>query len=93
MNKIDYEELLNKMIMKAKELPIGTEITTYELLTMAIPQVNTNEIDLMKLDYNFKVSTKKNGLIIDNSIHYDEVIGLPFNIGFKIVKVKYNEQY
>ena len=39
---------------------------------------------MFMLDYELKAKAEEQGIIIDNTIHEHEVLGLPFNIGFLI---------
>lgn len=96
---VDYEfidTLLHRMCTKMKELPVGTEICTAQLLDLVTEQheyvygdfiyegVTLNLLDMFMLDYELKTKAEEQGIIIDNTIHEHEVLGLPFNIGFLI---------
>lgn len=96
---IDHEiknYLINEMLQKIKELPKGSEICTSQLLEMISNKHNYNghyiydniELtfkDMMSLNNELLIIAKHNGIVIDNTIHDGEILGLLFNIGFKIV--------
>lgn len=92
------KKLLSHMMEIAKEQPLETEISTYQLLQLIYTDIkfkNGNYLcgelvsetkDMFDLDFQFKKNAKKHGLIIDNSIHANEVLRMPFHIGFLIKK-------
>lgn len=96
IDKETKDHLISQMICKLKELPSGTEICTSELLKIISKQVVYSNggsiydgillenIDMMSLNRELKIMAKKSGLIIDDSIHEDEVLGLPYHIGFVV---------
>ena len=99
-NKHMKEVLLNKMFEKTKEIPLGTEICTSELMKLVSNDssykdgnytydgVNLKMKDMFDLDYKYKTQAKKHGIIIDDTIHAGEVLGMPFHIGFLIKEIK-----
>ena len=96
----DVKILLSRMYDKIKELPIGTEISTSELLNLVSIEhyyKNGNYIydglvletcDMFSIDYELKKEAHKYGITIDDTIHAGEVLGMPFNIGFLIKDYK-----
>ena len=98
--KQQKEVLLTKMFEKTKEIQLGAEITTYELLKLVANEtpykageyifdgVVFEMKDMFDLDHKYKTQAKKHGIIIDNSIHAGEVLGMPYQIGFLIQKIK-----
>ena len=96
----DVKILLSRMYDKIKELPIGTEISTSELLNLVSKEhyyKNGNYIydglvletcDMFSIDYELKKEAHKYGITIDDTIHAGEVLGMPFNIGFLIKDYK-----
>jgi hypothetical protein len=40
--------------------------------------------DMFSIDLEFKENAAEKGIEIDNTIHDDEVLGMPFHIGFLI---------
>ena len=77
------------MMEVVEKIPYGSEITTYEIAN-EVACMNLDFHFLMKLDRRFKNDLVKRGYIIDTSIHNDEVLGMPYHIGF-ILKGKKHE--
>lgn len=92
----DVKDLLSRMFDKIKELPIGTEISTSELLSLisnkhsyedgnyVYDELILDTCDMFSIDYELKTESTKYGIVLDTSIHDGEVLGMPFNIGFLI---------
>lgn len=88
--------LINRMIHKIKELPKNTEISTSQLLNLIsnkfeynnglyiIDEVQLTFSDMMSLNTELLMVAKDNDILIDNTIHDGEILGLLFNIGFLI---------
>lgn len=98
--KQQKEVLLTKMFEKTKEIPLGTEICTSELMKIVSSESSYKDgkyiyddaildmKDMFDLDHKYKTQAKKHGIIIDNSIHDGEVLGMPFHIGFLVKEIK-----
>lgn len=89
-------DIIQRLISKIKELPKGTEISLSQLLTMISNKCdyNGNYIydnieftfeDMMSLNHELLMTAKKEGIIIDNTIHDGEVLGMLYHIEFKII--------
>ena len=89
-------DIIQRLISKIKELPKGTEISLSQLLTMISNKCDYNgnyiydniELtfeDMMSLNHELLMTAKKEGIIIDNTIHDGEVLGMLYHIEFKIV--------
>ena len=89
-------DLIDRMLAKIKELPKETEISTSQLLSLISQKsdykdglyiyddIELENTDMFSLNDELELEAKKHDIILDNTIHADEVLGLPFNIGFKI---------
>lgn len=88
------KEILTKVFDYLKQLPEGTETTTFEV-AQTVLGTSLDEMEfLFELDYKVRSSAYRYRLILDSSQYDDLVTGLPFHIGYIVKKkvVTYNRK-
>ena len=87
-------ELLKEVMHELQKVSVGEEVSTVELLMRVHKNkgfiIDCDSLYLMWLNEQVIEKAENYGVIIDTSIHDDEDIGMPYDIGF-LVKEKRNE--
>ena len=90
---INFDEIVNKLIVELNKLPNGFEISTIQLLR----KFDNNDYsthDLFEIQKLFIKKCNEQYIELDYSKHKDSVVGLPFNISFiKKTKEIKNTEY
>lgn len=90
---INFDEIVNKLIVELNKLPDGFEISTIQLLR----KFDNNDYsthDLFEIQKLFIKKCNEQYIELDYSKHKDSVVGLPFNISFiKKTKEIKNTEY
>ena len=86
-NENKMTELIDQAVAYLKEVPEGTEYTSYLLLKELgfDPRAKGNEdFDLMRFHFNLFTAVENSEILLDTSEYADTVTGLPFNIPFVV---------
>ena len=89
---MNRNELLIDVLLELQKVQVNVEITTYELVERVNDKYKVSIHDmslLMWLHAQVIKNAKKYGVIIDHSIHNDEILGLPYHIGFLVKENKH----
>ena len=79
------KEMISKMIQVLRELPDGTEITTFQLVRKAGFDVSIYDAKtLFPLHFAIFDEAEENSLELDMTKHENKLEGLPFNLDYVV---------
>ena len=94
MQNINVKEIVDKLVVRCKELGNGTVSCTHDLvdeLKEFRDDIEFEPNDLMDIDSLLMEECEKQGITLDKSANNDMIIGNPYDISFKIVYMDHNE--
>ena len=82
----ENKQIVEDMMKILKELPEGTFITSYQLMTDAGYDVDTKTDDSILSDIHFALfeEAEKEGVVLDMSKHDGKFEGLPYVLDFEV---------
>ena len=82
---VNQDKMVAKMVDVLRELPEGTEITTYQLAKKAGFNISIYDAStLFPLHFAIFDAAEKAGMELDMSKHENKIEGLPFNLDYVV---------
>lgn len=76
--------LVDQMVTTIVGLSQGTESTTWRILNKTSPGLELGEEDMFDITFKLPAAVERRGLLLDDSTHAFQPLGLPWNIPFVI---------